>query len=1117
MNRVPLVVSLVVTVGAACSEPVATTIPQLNLDRPVDISFACYGPLTLTAEANAVIDSAQPVSSCEARSPQVVTYDDEGDPIPTTPPGQNAANPPRWFGFILQAPGTVALASWPVKAVYDAKTPSNDLAQTDFTVLDTDPLTPGHNAINVGEDPVGIVSDRSGCFQVTANAGSCDLSTIDVASAVDGSPSTPVVVRRVDIKNARGETIRARPVAMVAEPGDPVATVGNRCPASSTGLIYVAYPSCHLVAAVDTATGTIVSGIQFDAAGVATVTDGNVSCIDECRSAGSLPGPFTSGGRPVALDLEHDPRTNTRRLAIGMDNVPTVTVVDLDAASRPVAGAPLQIALENTGGKLGVSALSLSPTMTTGGAGGTNNDRTPPVAADEAQYVYAVATDDTVRVVDVLGIRQECDTQIDPRFVRAINDRRQLQCFPVGAPTNPIRRALARGPGIELPDRGAPTSVTIIKGLTQQLKELATGQTGVLIDTPLNPGMLIGYFAVISSSSGAAYVVNVDDDASAADVFTDGMEQATAPSLVMAHQLRDALANRGEGPPDTEQATCDVGNPPLSVGGANAGGPRGTEPLSNARGGLTGLISDKKALELPLLRQVSCSLTKAPPAELAQPVSEVQFTADPTIRDEVFPDLGATRTEQWTLTWEGALSADGIVPVDGPIVRSAKMRVDQTGMYLADQARPYCEVGVEPFDIVQFRGCNPVNGGGDCPAGYDCFVHPESELAVGACMLSTEAERLANACRDFLVSQRHYTVARATSGELQLLPRKRVLRTTPIDGCTTSAQCEVLADQAARAPSSLEPFQDTTTDPRTWECLADDQRAPVNSDPAQNKRCIQTCGFHSVETDGMDRDIDCGANLICQGAAAGGVRGVCMEGVTPPQACVNGPQRFQIHASEAFTLIGTRSGYIHPFIADPSGQCVVNPAANPVQKGRIPLTAPACTTTADKITGQLPGGGFEANPCSEEVPHLENQPNYEDPQNCVLNATTPVIPRTRNAPAIKLRTRNMTLRLVDPFYPGDARCTLDRLGNQGKIPRVFSAVAGGSSGYQLLFNQTGGFTPLALSVAPSYPVKIVRGPSDSIWVVDDGDFLSTQLGRPSSRGGVFRVDPAALFQVYALE
>ena len=72
--------------------------------------------------------------------------------------------------------------------------------------------------------------------------------------------------------------------------------------------MFFAYPSCHLVAAIDSTTGTIVSGIQYDAAGTPTIVGGG----------GSWPAPGGGGGAgtprrpPVALDPQVGPTTPPR-------------------------------------------------------------------------------------------------------------------------------------------------------------------------------------------------------------------------------------------------------------------------------------------------------------------------------------------------------------------------------------------------------------------------------------------------------------------------------------------------------------------------------------------------------------------------------------------------------------------------------------------------------------------------------------------------------------------------------------------------------------------------------------------------------------------------------------
>jgi hypothetical protein len=234
-----------------------------------------------------------------------------------------------------------------------------------------------------------------------------------------------------------------------------------------------------------------------------------------------------------------------------------------------------------------------------------------------------------------------------------------------------------------------------------------------------------------------------------------------------------------------------------------------------------------------------------------------------------------------------------------------------------------------------------------------------------------------------------------------------------------------------------------------------------------------------------------------------------MEGVTPPQSCINAPQRYELRAGEAFTLIGSRSGYIHPIIADASGNCVVDPAANPYQVSRIPLRAPECAVDADPVTGALPAGGFEPNPCQLLAPETEYQLNYVE-GTCTLGVPDETIV-TRDATALRLRNRALTLTLVDPTYRGDLRCHGDRQGSLVDVPLV-------SPGYQIAFRQALGFVPKALKgISPSFPIKVTRGPGQSIWIIDEGDFLSTSITQASTRGKVYRIESQALGIINLLE
>jgi hypothetical protein len=193
---------------------------------------------------------------------------------------------------------------------------------------------------------------------------------------------------------------------------------------------------------------------------------------------------------------------------------------------------------------------------------------------------------------------------------------------------------------------------------------------------------------------------------------------------------------------------------------------------------------------------------------------------------------------------------------------------------------------------------------------------------------------------------------------------------------------------------------------------------------------------------------------------------------------------------------------MHPIISDTAGNCVKDPDAKPYMVGRIPLEAPACDPTADPRTGRRMDGTFEPNPCQVTVDETEYQLNYV-PNTCTL-ADPDELVVTRPATGIRLRNRALTLTLVDPTYQGDLMCHGDRGGMLDNVPLV-------PAGYQIAFRQSAGFTPLTIpGIAPAFPVKVVRGPLQSVWIMDQGDFLSTSISQPSTRGRVYRVEAQAI-------
>ncbi|MFT3691493.1 MAG: hypothetical protein QM831_00005, partial [Kofleriaceae bacterium] len=185
MNIRRSLLAIALTVGSlSCSDTTDEITDQLNLDRPVDIAFTCFGGLRLTGGGAATLDqeivqTAQPISACDTRS---ATHGSDPTPVPAGQETLSTTSNPGsvfYYGFILQSePGTVALAQWDSKQ-------ASEFSGGDVTVLDTDPLIPGKNSIAVGEDPVAIAADSVGCYVLTANAGSCDMSSVEVNAAVE--------------------------------------------------------------------------------------------------------------------------------------------------------------------------------------------------------------------------------------------------------------------------------------------------------------------------------------------------------------------------------------------------------------------------------------------------------------------------------------------------------------------------------------------------------------------------------------------------------------------------------------------------------------------------------------------------------------------------------------------------------------------------------------------------------------------------------------------------------------------------------------------------------------------------------------------------------------------
>ena len=1059
--------------SSGCGED-PTPEPVRTLQQPSAMSFACHGDLRLVADGDEassddeVVRSAQPLSSCVQRAAGEV------------PPGQEdlegeaELEAPQAYGFALQsALGSVAVIDVEGQEVRDA-----------------DPLSPTTSAIPLGTMPVDIQPDRSGCYVASANAGSCDLSYLDVGSAIE--PGERARVSRLAVVTDSGEPMRAKPRAMATPPQ--TETIGRECEAAPQGLVYIAYPRCNLVAAVEIATGEIAGGVKFGDDGEVQITGGDVSCPAECAEGDVAPpasalfqGLDVDGPpEPVALSVSEGGQEllvgsiNSSRVArIGLDGDGLFELPEDDGdngndddngngngngngnddngnddngnddngngngngngndGDGDGDGAPVfALDLEGDAGVLEIETTGL---IDMGGASGELGG-----VGHETRFAYAIATDRTVRVLDLeRGV--ECDTQVDPRFLAGEDDVAFLSCMAVGDEDTPPRRAGARSPGIHLPDGDTPLGVAFATVDEPQ-------------EPPPAPDKMVGHFAFITSLSGNTYAVNVDDDNYPDYVADQEGARETYWQLALPHTLRDAGVERDVVPEHCEDTTADP----------SRRGPR----IMNAveRTFEVDVLASDKAHHVPTLRDVACA---AGGGEDAPPVSELSLLAGGEHNARAFPDLARVQNEAWRIEWEGSIPSDDDA---GTTVFAATPHLDGQDFELRDSPSRFCGLGAQPYDIAQLRGCDPVETG-ICGLGKECVVHADqpSHLRRGLCVPSDRAEELTQTCRDLFISERRYSVDEAYADRLVLRERRSVLGTSPLDGCDSDVQCEELAAYEETLSSEDHPIEidDGEASEYDWVCAEDPSRE------AELDRCQIAC----------DSEDDCRPGATC------GDSGFCVEGDIPPEVCLEGSERFQLRVGDAYAVVGEESGFAHAQVADgDSGECVESEDAGPLETSRIPVhDLPECEEDQD---------GLAPNPCRVAVGHHELHREYEVQDGTCVEGDE--VRRTREADAIRFQNAAMSFHLVDYATAGDAQCTGDR---DGELPRHSAAFAGAA----LNFDVGGGFSSLiplgGANVA--FPRRIVAGPSGGIWVLDEA---SREQDR---RGQIFRFDPAAASEGFA--
>jgi len=645
-------------------------------------------------------------------------------------------------------------------------------------LLDMEPSAPGFNFIPVGVLPESIAASNDGCRLVTANRGSCDLSLVDPALAVGpdivaedppGTSARPTgTVRQTVMPSGRSGPLRAAPHEIVFLPQETaeLTEANHLCsadgafdPAAPASRVpwraIVTFPSCDLVAIVELPSGRITSSAYVRPEGIVLAGDDPV-CPADC-GPGANPAPTPppvdasapddaagsdggaaagDAGGDVSPPLAHPLRVGPlalvpdgSRVYVGAANAPFLTALDVSdgALAAPPGGGRIDLA-EEPGGITRVR-LSVDPYAGSDGRGRFLGGR--------GEFLYAIARDGSIRVIDV-GRRvtgdfreRECDTVVDPL---ALGNRSPFAgCFAVDDPEKPVRRPLARGPGIRL-----PTSLPI---------DVAFASVALPDMTAMTETSIVGAYGFVVGANGRTYLVNIDP------VIADG-----ATTLPLTHTFRDATVLVSTQEPGPGRGPARVGKLPA----------RTFVDPDLVLGRLDGPRVEGIATPSPLDNFL---------ASEAMPVVTYAF----------FPDRSAVSFQEWTIGWEAALpeATRAAGKVRSPAAPGAPA-------VLEDEGANYCRSGVLPGDVLDMQGCD--NDGG-CGFGQTCVRSTLASGGIrGMCLGRDDVKALTVTCARHLVSIRRYQVTLSARRRLEVGMRLDERVRPSLAPCASDDDCRAADD-----------------------------------------------------------------------------------------------------------------------------------------------------------------------------------------------------------------------------------------------------------------------------------------------------------------------------------
>ena len=641
-----------------------------------------------------------------------------------------------------------------------------------------------------------------------------------------------------------------------------------------------------------------------------------VACVTDGDCAAAIPG----------ADSPHCDHTTKlcrvparKQLVISDAATDRITFVPLGGHDR--FGTPTSTTLSDAPG--GVEVIRVSPRVSFG-------------AGHDVRYLYAAARDHSVRVID-LDTGMECETNPDPLVIdqrfpiadasgnlvaQPLDVAFALRCLPVGDPMTP-RIPTALNAGIPLPGGALPKSFAFTHAIPPVPVNPGPGATAT-------PGLIVGDTAWIFDSSGHATAVNLVDQCPQPNILIDPSQLQACDPGNFAPSVKTAIGYQGMPLPramDLMPNRIRASNPRFQqpAGPADiAGGPRLSEfPLVSLVGISTPpILTANVDPTVPSLCNVPVAgmsavggVTAGVCQALPVDVSTTNFVA--------FPDPITARSENWSLSWEGLLTAG---------LRSSG---EITGAALSDVEGAFCARDVEPGDKLYIIGCTDDTV---CAPDQQCYIDPGSvDQTHGMCFKRSlgnlDPTVLAQAtapCVAWTQGTRRWRITSVDPSNLTLdeLPEPE----HPIDthDCRVDADC---ADVKIAAPGSFTPVPDLPT-----QCL--------DSEPGR-KTCLRACSTANPL---------CGVGYICASSSRGGQR--CLRAQLPDpnlvSLCFAGPQLYELHAGESFYVHADTTVLAQPEGIDPAtGKCVIPPTTNSLLgllSPRVPIEPPFECNLPDPTT-----------------------------------------------------------------------------------------------------------------------------------------------------------------------